>query len=85
MFDIPAFLSSFPGHHAADFARDALEDLAPVPAAGLAEQPRRAIPRRILPINHPAPVRHMLEGNPHRAAEGAGEVCGHSIAGNDEI
>src|SRR5579862_6697655 len=65
--------------------RDALEDRAPVVAPVLAEQPRARIPRAIRPVDLPAPVRHVLQSEPYRPPEGAGQMRDGAVAGDDEI
>jgi hypothetical protein len=57
----------------------------PVAALGLTEQPHLRIPRAILAIGEPAPIRHTLERHPGRAPQRAGEMGDGGIRGYDEV
>src|SRR5262249_3054811 len=52
--------------HCAQFPRHPLHHLFPPPHFLLPEQPRRHIPRRILPVPHPPPVPAPRQHHPHR-------------------
>src|SRR5258708_6023180 len=56
------------------FSGNAREDLVPITAPALPEEACGWVPGRILPIHQPAPVRHLLEYDPHRASQRAGEM-----------
>src|SRR3982751_862593 len=58
---------------------DARDDIIPVAAAALTEEPHRRIPRRIVALLHPAPVARRRQQRPDRHAERAGEGRSHRI------
>src|SRR6202040_3157548 len=62
------------GPTSAQIFGDALEGEVPPAPLGLAIEPQRRIPGRILTIEQPAPVGNALHHNPSRAAERAGEM-----------
>src|SRR5580704_10902627 len=46
----------------------------PVVGAGLSKQPRRRIPRAVVPIEQPAPIRDEWQHDPNRLSQCAGEM-----------
>ena len=57
----------------------------PIAGAGLSKKPHRWIPRRIVAVEHPSPIRHMRQQNPRRFSHRAGEMRDRRIDGDDQI
>src|SRR6202034_4604677 len=72
-------------HAARQLAVDLSEHPVPVAAPGLAEEPHIRVPRTVAAFEQPAPVGHVLEGNPGRPAERPGQVRQRGVTGDDEI
>ena len=52
---------------------------------GLAEEAQGGVPGGVGAVGHPAPVGVVLQEEPGGAAEGAGEVGGEGVDGDDEV
>src|SRR5262249_40902811 len=58
---------------------------APIIPFWLPEQTHRRIPGTIVAIEHPAPVRHVLESKPRRSTEGASQMRDRCVGGDDQV
>ena len=73
------------GDHRRQLARHAPEQFVPVAGRALAEQPQRRVPRRILALLEPAPIRHVLQCDPNRPPQRPGEMRDGGIDGHHQI
>src|SRR5262245_42290950 len=67
------------------FALDRNEHRPPIIPLRLPKQTHRRIPRAVVTIEPPAPIRHMLESKPRRSTEGAGQMCDRGVACDDQV
>src|ERR1700722_7007687 len=61
------------------------KDFVPVPQLLLPEQSQGRIPWAVFTVLQPAPIGHRRHGDPDRHSEGAGQVSGRGIAGDDQV
>ena len=64
---------------------DARDNVGPVLALFLAEQPHGRIPGIVLAIEQPAPVGHPRQQHPDRLAQRAGDMRNRRVDGDDEV
>src|SRR5262245_8147262 len=67
------------------FPPDRREHRVPIVPLRLPEQAHRRIPRAVVTIEHPAPVRHMPESKPRRSTERPRQMCDRRVGGDDQV
>ena len=64
---------------------DSIEDVAPVAGRRLANEAHCRIPRAIVTVQQPPPIRYQRQRHPHRHSESAGEMWDGRVRGYHQI